>query len=188
MLGCVVDTTIRSYVYYDYPCRSQCWEILYSSRIDIFSDVYTNGKLQIGHRVATIPAYGGKPGLLAIEQLSLSANAYRYYKLFADQVQNTGTLADSPPAPIVGNMKNLSNAQENVVGYFSAASVATYSYKFNRRNLGINKFISLLRSTTRRNANRETDRGNAIFGSQFPSAICIPSRTRTDLLPPGWNQ
>ena len=186
VLGCVLDTSIRSYIQYDYPCRSQCWDIFYSTTTDVFSDIYTNGRLQTGHRVATIPAYQNKAGLIVVEQLSLSANAYRYYKLFADQTQNTGTLADSPPAPITGNMKNLANAQENVVGYFSAASMAVRSYKFTRQNLTFIRPLGLFRIENNRYPKTEVDRASPIFGSSRPSALCIPSRTRTDLLPPGW--
>ncbi len=187
VLGCVLDTTIRSYIYYDYPCRSQCWDIFYSTSVDVFVDTYTNGRTQLGHIVATIPAYQAKPGLLAIEQLSLSAGAYRYYKLFADQVQNTGTLVDTPPAPLAGNIRNLSNPDENVVGYFSAASVATYAYKFTRQNLKLSQFIGLFRAETHRLPKAEEERANPIFGGPRPSALCLPGRTRTDQAPPGWN-
>lgn len=186
VLGCIVDTTIRSYVTYDYPCRSQCWDIFYNTDYNLFSDVYTNGRLQVGHRVATIPAYQASPGLLVIEQLSLSANAYRYYKLFVDQVQNTGTLADSPPAPISGNIKNLTNASENVVGYFCVSSVAEYRYKLSRQKLNLVHYVGLFRAETKRAPRREEDRNNSIFGAPFPSALCLPSRTRTDQVPPGW--
>ncbi len=188
VLGCVVDPTIRSYVYYDYPCRGQCWDIFYSTTIDVLSDVYTNGTFQLAHKAATIPAYQASPALIVIEQLSLSANAYRYYRLFADQVQNTGTLADSPPAPLVGNVTNTANPQEQVVGYFSAASVASYSYKFTRQRLNVSRYIGLFRAENGRQPRREEERTNPIFGTSLPSALCIPSHTRTDQLPPGWNQ
>lgn len=189
VLGCVYDTAMRSYTRYDYVCRTQCWDILYSTDINVFSDVYTNGKPQFGHKLATIPVYQRNPSLMVIEQLSLSANAYRYYKLFAEQAQNTGTLADSPPAPISGNIKNLTNPQENVVGYFSAASVAVYRHKITRDNLPFNKFIGLFRAQAHRQPMPESkdqriNRGG-IFGYTVPSAICIPSRTRTDIPPEG---
>ncbi|MBD2754231.1 DUF4249 domain-containing protein [Spirosoma validum] len=189
VLGCVNDTAMRSYSLYDYVCRTQCWDILYSTSINVFSDVYTNGKPQFGHKIAFLPIYQRNPALIVIEQLSLSANAYRYYKLFAEQTQNTGTLADSPPAPISGNIKNLANPQENVVGYFSAASVATYRHKITRDNLPFNKFIGLFRGLSHRRPRPESkderiNRGG-IFGYTVPSAICIPSRTRTDIPPEG---
>jgi hypothetical protein len=185
--GCVVDTSIRSFVYFDYPCRGQCWEIFYGTNLDIFTDRYTNGRPQLGHFIATIPAYQATPGLVVVEQLSLSANAYRYYKLLADQSQTNGTLADSPPAPTSGNVKNLSNPNENVIGYFSAAAVAQANVKFSRRDLGVTKYVGLLRATTNRLVSLEPDRLSPIFGGRPPSAVCVPGRTRTDQFPPGWN-
>ena len=187
VIGCVVDPNLGIYNLYDYQCRSQCWEIFYSSTTDVFSDVYTNGQAQVAHKVASIPIYQLDPALVSIEQLSLSANAYRYYKLFADQVQNTGTLADSPPAPIAGNMKNLADPNENVVGYFSAASVAVKNYKIIRKNAPVSagQFQGLFYFQNRRQPNVEVTGGT--YGKGVPSAICVSSRNRTDLLPPGWN-
>ncbi len=187
VVGCVPDQSLGYSNLYDYACRGQCWDIFYSSVIDTFSDVYTNGQSQVGHKVASIPIYQLDPALIVIEQLSISADAYRYYKLFADQVQNTGTLADSPPAPIAGNVKNITNPQENVVGYFTAASVAISRYKIKRQNVVGGRYQGLFLAQTGRLPNVDPGNGS-IFGQGIPSAVCVPSATRTDLLPEGWNQ
>jgi len=186
VIGCVVDPLIKSYVYFDYPCRGQCWDIIYSSRIDVLADVYTNGRSQVGHLIATIPAYQEKPALIVIDQLAISAGAYRYYRLFAEQVQNSGTLADSPPAPLAGNVRNVDNPVENVVGYFSMASSSTYTYKYTRSNLTITKFIGLFRSQTGRFPRPEEDRTDPVFGAIRPSALCVDSPYRTNQSPSGW--
>ena len=189
VLGCVRDTTLSSFLLLDYPCRELCWDIFYNTDIDIFSDVYTNGQTQTGHKVASIPIYQRDPALIVVEQLSLSADAYRYYKLFADQVQNTGTLADSPPAPIAGNIKNTANTSENVVGYFSAASVAVSNHKIKRQDVTTGIFQGLFFAINNRYPRLESSLpGNpSPFGRSSASSLCVPSRTRTDLLPPGWN-
>lgn len=188
VIGCVQDLKLGIYNVYDYQCRSLCWDIFYSSAVNVFADIYTNGQKQIGYKVASIPIYQLDDALVSIEQLSLSANAYRYYKLFADQTQNTGTLADSPPAPISGNVKNVTNSQENVVGYFSAASVAVNNYKIIRTNAPVSagQFQGLFYYQNNRQPNVEVISG--VYGQGVPSAVCVPGRTRTDLLPPGWNQ
>lgn len=186
VIGCVRDTTLSVLNYFDYPCRGLCWDIFYSTDIDVFSDIYTNGQPQIGHKVASIPIYQRDAALIVVEQLSLSANAYRYYKLFADQVQNTGTLADAPPAPISGNVKNLANATENVVGYFSAASVAVSRHKINRQAVTTGMFQGLFYAINNRAPKLESGEGGP-FGGSTASSVCVPGRTRTDQLPPGWN-
>ncbi|GAB4040974.1 DUF4249 domain-containing protein [Spirosoma jeollabukense] len=177
IIGCVRDSTLGTLNLFDYPCREQCWDIFYNTDIIISSDIYSNGQTQIGKKVASIPIYQRDPALIVVEQLALSANAYRYYKLFADQVQNTGTLADSPPAPIAGNVKNVANSLENVVGYFSATSVAVSRYKIDRKAVTSGLFQGLFYAV------------NGRFPKAEPtSALCIPSRSRTNLFPPGWNQ
>lgn len=188
VIGCVRDTTLGTLSLFDYPCRGLCWDIFYNTNIDTFSDVYTNGQAQIGHKVASIPIYQRDPALIVVEQLSLSSNAYRYYKLFADQVQNTGTLADSPPAPIAGNIKNVADVTENVVGYFSAASVAVSRHKINRQSVTTGIFQGLFYAINGRSPRLESSQGNpSPFGASAASSLCVPSRTRTDQLPPGWN-
>lgn len=189
IIGCIRDSTLGTTNLFDYPCRGLCWDIFYNTDVDVFSDVYTNGQAQVGHKVASIPIYQRDPALIVVEQLSISANAYRYYRLFADQVQNTGTLADSPPAPISGNIHNMNNASENVVGYFSAASVAVSRHKINRQDVNTGMFQGLFYAVNGRAPRLETAQpGSSPFGSSASSALCIPSRSRTDQLPPGWNE
>jgi hypothetical protein len=189
VIGCVRDTTLSTFNLFDYPCRGLCWDIFYNTTIDISSDVYTNGQTQIGHKVASVPIYQRDPALIVVELLSLSPNAYRYYKLFADQTQNTGTLADSPPAPLAGNVHNLANPTENVVGYFSAASVAVNRHKINRQDVATGMFQGLFFAINNRVPRTEADLpgSNNPFGTSSSSSLCIPSQSRTDQLPPGWN-
>lgn len=189
IIGCVRDSTVGTTNLFDYPCRGLCWDIFYNTDVDVFSDVYTNGQPLTGHKVASIPIYQRDPALIVVEQLSITANAYRYYTLFAAQVQNTGTLADSPPAPLAGNIKNLANATENVVGYFSAASVAVSHHKINRQDVTTGLFQGLFYAVNGRVPRLESSQpGGSPFGKSAAAAICVPSRTRTDLLPPGWNE
>ncbi|RYD35755.1 MAG: DUF4249 domain-containing protein [Verrucomicrobiaceae bacterium] len=37
---------------YDYPCRTQCWEIIYSSSLNVFDDQYSNGRQISGRKIA----------------------------------------------------------------------------------------------------------------------------------------
>jgi hypothetical protein len=188
VLGCVRDTTLPTRNLFDYPCRGLCWDIFYNQDIDVFADSYTNGQLQVGHKVASVPIYQLDKASITIEQLSLSADAYRYYKLFAEQTQNTGTLADSPPAPIAGNVRNQADPTENVVGYFSAASVSISSHRIVRSNVpaSAGRFQGLFNAVNGRMPNLETGRNGGQGFSGVSSAVCIPSRSRTDQVPPGW--
>ena len=188
VIGCVADKLLPRQNKFDYACLGTCWDIFYSSNINVMADIYTNGTAQVRHKIASIPIYQREPASIAIEQLALSANAYRYYQLVANQSQNTGTLADSPPAPLSGNVRNPADPTENVIGYFSAASVSTSYYKINRNNVPAGNFRGLFFSQNARRPNVDTDPGATFIGQGLPSALCLPGRYRTNKLPPGWNQ
>lgn len=181
--SCVQDIRLPGFNYYDYYCEAFCWDIFQGKEIDIFSDVYTDGQTQYDKVVAQIPLYQSNPCLVVVQQMSLSANAFRYLKLIEDQSENTGTLADTPPAPIKGNVTNTKNANEIVLGYFSASAVSEVRYMMNRQNsIGAVK-DGLFKYQNRRDAIPESasDERPAI-----PFAICKPSVSRTAIAPKNW--
>ncbi len=168
---------------YDYTCLGFCWDIFYSQGINIFADVYANGRPQVGRLVAQIPLYQSNACLVVIQQYSLSADAYRYYKLLQDQTQNTGTLADTPPAPTAGNVRNVADPNESVVGYFSASAVALNRYWLDRKNTTGGRRDGLFYSIKRRLPVEEPP---LLYRAARPSSVCMPSRTRTPDRPLGW--
>ncbi len=124
----------KDYWIYDYPCRSACWQILRGYTINVFDDLYSNGGIISRQSVAQIPFYAPQPALVDIRQLSLTADAYRYYKLFADQTQTTGGLADTPPTALVGNVRSTTGNPLAVVGYFTASAVSLVHYWLDRKD------------------------------------------------------
>lgn len=127
------STQVRDWVY-DYQCRSQCWAILGSTQLNVFADSYTNGGLIAGRRVAQIPFYQRLPCLVEIRQSALTPTAYQFYKQLQDQTQNAGGVADAPPTASVGNVQNLADRRELVVGFFTASGVATSRYFIDRKD------------------------------------------------------
>ncbi len=160
---------------YDYVCQGDCYDIFRNDKINVFSDEYANGKAIVGKSIAKIPYYNNETALLDVRQYSISKSAYEYYKLIIDQTQSSGTLTDTPPAAIVGNVKNVNDPTEKVVGIFSAVGTAQAKYVINRA--GYNRLGT---STT-------------VLGRQpilEPSAMlrpplmpCIVSKTRVTSLP-----
>ena len=189
---------------YDYPCRSQCWDIFYSYALNVFDDQYSNGG-QIQHRnVAQIPYYDSTACLIEIRQLALTQQAHAYFKLFQDQTQNTGGLADTPPSAPVGNISNVANGQERVVGYFTASGLSTIRYWLDRKDVRGLPFGATDPAGT------STLPGSALFyainhrqltpepiypypnvriwgGPPRPvTALCVPSDSRASAKPDGW--
>ncbi|GAB3522786.1 DUF4249 domain-containing protein [Emticicia fontis] len=160
--------------YYDYYCKTKCWEILENKDFNVFSDVYSNGKPANGKLIAKIPFYSFDGALLEIKQQAISEQVFRYYKLISDQTQTNGTLVDTPPAAIVGNIKNINNPDEPVSGVFSVASTVKQKYWIDRKNsYGKAIPVGLLGRTALPPPN----------GANEP---CIEGSTRTPNKPEGW--
>jgi Domain of unknown function (DUF4249) len=113
---------------YDYQCEGRCWDIVYNNEVNLLSDVLINGKKTIGRLIQKVPYYRTSGGLIEIQQYSITPIAYRYYDLLRQQSQTTGTLTDTPPAPLVGNIRNLDDPSEAVVGFFAAAGLIKLRY------------------------------------------------------------
>ncbi|AQG79517.1 DUF4249 domain-containing protein [Spirosoma montaniterrae] len=177
----------------DYECRTQCWEILYSSQLSLFSDALSDGKRITNRRVAQIPFYQYYPALVEIRQSALTAEAYRYFRRLDEQSQQTGGLTDTPPAAPVGNIRNLSNDREEVVGYFTASGVSAVRYWLTRRNV-TNELPASPADPDRPKLftylNGRTPYKEPVSGirGRPPLALCVPGPTRTPIKPEGWQE
>lgn len=58
----------------------------------------------------------------SVYQRSLSVGAYNYFKKIDQLLANTGTIFDTPPAPVPGNIHRVERSEEEVLGYFTVAS------------------------------------------------------------------
>lgn len=159
--------------YYDFYCNRKCWEILYNKDFNVMSDVFSNGQAMNGKLVAKIPFYSFDGALLEIKQQTVSEQVYRYLNLVSQQSQKNGTLVDTPPAAIVGNVRNIKDSSEPVAGIFSVASTVTKRYWLDRKNAVGAIPIGLLGHTP-------------VTTSLGPLYPCIESKTRTPNKPEGW--
>lgn len=55
---------------------------------------------------------------------SISENAYLYWKQVNSLINKTGSLFDTPPAPVKGNVYNVDDPQEQVLGYFEVSNTS----------------------------------------------------------------
>ena len=173
----------------DYNCRTQCWEILHNYTTNVFDDQYGNGGQVLGRRVAQIPYYQMNGCLVKIRQSSLTSSAHQYYKFVQEQTQNTGGVADTPPTILVGNVHNVNDSHESVIGYFTASAVAAVDYWIDRKD-ATGRPPGLFAALNGRPYNPETGFGGGIGGlinsSRVPTAVCVPSDSRTPNKPAGW--
>jgi hypothetical protein len=166
---------------FDYFCNGDCWEILYNKDLNVFSDIYSNGNPIKNRLIAKIPLYNVKGALIEIKQQSISPDAYRYFKLLADQVQNNGSLVDTPPAALIGNIKNVTNPDEAIAGFFMVTSVRNIRYWIDRKEASGKNLtpIGLLNHPL-----FPEPSGNDT--TRPPFAQCIISQSRTPNQPIGW--
>jgi len=194
---------------YDYACRTRCWEIIRSSDLVLFDDLYTNGG-PLRQTVAQIPFFTRNPALVEIRQAALSQEAYQFYKLVQDQTQNNGGLTDTPPVAPIGNIRNVARPRERVVGYFAAAGVSVKRHWLDRKDadgpsLGTRNnpqppvtgqeelFVALnLRRLSPEPPppyiQNRFPPAILIFGGppRVPTAVCVPGFNRTPVKPEGW--
>lgn len=165
---------------FDYECAGNCWDIFYSTELNVYNDIYSNGKLIKDKIAARIPFYQATGCLVEIKQQSVSEQAYRYLKLMVEQTQNTGSLADTPPAALIGNIRNINDGEESVAGFFMVASVYKVNYWLSRENaLKYASPIGLLEGGRIMNLEPAAP-------PRPPQAPCVASRNRTPIRPDGW--
>ena len=58
-----------------------------------------------------------------VNQQSITKEAHTYWRK-VDQIANqSGSIFDAPPAPVLGNIKNVTNPEEIVLGYFEVSNI-----------------------------------------------------------------
>ncbi len=129
-----IKTITREY-YTDYLCENACWQIRYNENIKLFSDEFTNGRVLNRLPVADVFLYTKEDIVVELQQFSLSAKAYDYYRILKDIVDNNSGLNAPPPAALVGNMLNPDDPEELVLGRFTASATTTRSVFIDRTDI-----------------------------------------------------
>lgn len=176
------DFLKRRGVIYDYACDSPCWEVINSNTVNTQSDQLVDGLTITARKIAEIPYYNLSGGLIEVKQQAISADSYAYLKLLVEQGQNTGGLADTPPAALVGNVKSL-DKDEIVTGFFLVSGMVKERYWIDRSDLVERGFrpLGLLGGREIRlepPPTGPTDRP--------PMAPCLVSKTRIKTKPEGF--
>jgi Domain of unknown function (DUF4249) len=143
--------TCRIFIYYPpgspvsirqrFPCcEKYCFDIYNClGCVNLGNDNLVNGR-KISSVIMQLNYDAVTPFYLLVQQQSISADAYKFWRAVGNQVQNSGGVFDTPPASIPGNVVNVNDPQEQVLGFFGATSVsqkAVYldrSFAFNKLN------------------------------------------------------
>lgn len=117
---------------YTWNCCGYCWAVEECPGcINVISDKFINGS-SLKFPITTIPYDNRKAYFIEVESRSLSENAYAFWKTVSTQVNNSGGIFDSPPITIKGNFYNISDPDEQVLGFFGVSAISTSAIHFRR--------------------------------------------------------
>ena len=105
---------------------NQCWstfsstDILLASTRKLSEDVITHLP------VAVVPARSEKISFkysILVKQYALTLEAFEYWQILKKNTEQLGTLFDAQPSQLTGNIHNVKDAGEPVIGFISACSI-----------------------------------------------------------------
>ena len=159
-----------SFVYLS-PCCEQCWEITTSyGSLALFSDDLINGNT-FTQKIANIPYNNIYDYYMQIEQYSVSKENYAYWNLVQGQISNSGGIFDNTPAFIQGNVFNIKDPNEQVLGIFNVMGAVKKIANIPRNVPGVNPSLP-----------------TPISGTVIKLKECLDCKgdTRTPIKPEGW--
>ena len=109
---------------WDYACDVPCWNYDPDSRPRIFSDEFGDGTRQIGQLAGQVVYNSNRPILIEVEQFSVTETAFEYAELIEQLTTGAGGLNAAPPAALVGNLFNVEDNRDIILGNFLAAGLS----------------------------------------------------------------
>lgn len=79
-----------------------------------------------------------------LRQYGISQEAFRFLRLVKQQAEISGSIFDPPPATIRGNMINLEDPEEVVLGYFMAAGESSKRIYINKSDLTFRQNVAII--------------------------------------------
>ncbi len=111
---------------YDSDSLMYCWKTEKVNAINTFSAEHIEGndvkKIPLAYVSNQSNRLSVKYSLL-VKQYALSNTAYQYWNQLEEQNQESGGLYETQPARIQGNIHNISDPGERVLGFFNVSSV-----------------------------------------------------------------
>ncbi|WP_316738073.1 DUF4249 domain-containing protein [Pedobacter aquatilis] len=103
-----------------------CWGNSISSSIVLGSSLKLVNDVIFQNPVTLVPSDSEKIGIkysILVKQYALTKDAFEFWELLKKNTENLGSIFDAQPSQLTGNIRNISNAAEPVIGYISAGTV-----------------------------------------------------------------
>ncbi len=154
-------------------CCQPCYEKkVCEDCFELGNDKLVNGNTIQKQYVAQVPYLYDTPYYLVINQYSLNEAAYRYWNALKQQSKNSGGLFDATPQSLQGNIKNKTNENDEVLGYFTVSDVHDQITYIDRKISGPKPF--------------PYEEYGAVFQKTEKCWPCEESYKRSKFAPPGW--
>jgi Domain of unknown function (DUF4249) len=158
-------------------CSENCYDILIYNPNNSISDIFFDGRTLLKKSLVVTPYNFSTGTLIEVNQSSITPQYFAFLDLLKSQSLNTGGLADTPAAILIGNVKNLNNSSQKVLGYFSVTNTVSQRLWIDRKD-AIDKNLKAL-------ANANPPLPQPVPGG-WPVVACKESKTRTSKKPSGW--
>jgi Domain of unknown function (DUF4249) len=158
-------------------CQGTCYDILNFTLNNSISDVFFEGRPLIKNSVAITPYVFSSGALVEVAQSCVTPQYFAFLDLLKSQSLNTGGLADTPAALLTGNVKNVTNATQKVLGFFSVTNTVSQRIWLDRKSAVANQLIALA------NVNPPLPQP---VPTGWPTVACKESKVRTAKKPLGW--
>ncbi len=118
-------------------CCVQCYVTESLANFKVTNDRLTDGQQVINQEVLFIPfeRYLDMKHKLTVYQHSLTEEAYEFFRIMEEQKQSTGTVFDPPPAQVQGNLYNVNDEDEQVIGFFDVSGVSKKQITILRKDI-----------------------------------------------------
>lgn len=106
---------------------SVCWKTETGRNISVYSTNYLDEDIVSNFTLTKIPLNSLKLTSrysTLVRQQVLTQEAYQYWKKLKETSESLGTLFDPLPAAVKGNIRSVTDPDENVIGFFSVGSVS----------------------------------------------------------------
>jgi len=156
-----------------------CFQKITDKEVRILSDASINGNQIKNQLVGKSYIYTYGKSYVDIAQLSLTREAYQFWRSYEDQVSRTGNILDPTPGSIKGNVYNATDPNDFALGYFSASSVT------HKRAILVP--LNITQYLLDISAVQFIPEGSQVCFTYFPNALFYPPPPAEQYPPPpGW--
>ncbi|GEM_PF-128964 len=122
-----------------YDANRYCWKSAVSGSIDLYSFENQSGKKVVGKELCFINSQTSdrlsKRYRIIVSQFSISKEEYEFWRKLEKSDSGGGTFFGEQPFSISGNIMNINDPNEDVLGYFQVAGYSSKTLYINRSQL-----------------------------------------------------